>query len=172
MRTYFLPASAAGIMALSLAGAAWADAVPRVAQSRAFFEALEFGETVEIVRNGPISIEAKCEESIPDPFNPERLVDRIRLLATTTAPGVAGQGIGNFIDPDTPENARGMFFLSAFPPGDPEYSNDTFAGTPGSLAAPSGEVIPIDGDTLGLGVNVFGVDCLVAGTYNVFDGRF
>jgi len=30
----------------------------------------------------------------------------------------------------------------------------------------------MDGDTLGLGLNIFGVDCLVAGVYEVFDGRF
>ena len=111
MRSSYVPASASGIIALILAGAAWAEAVPRVVQSRAFFEALEFGETVEIVRNGPISIEAKCEQDIEDPDNPDEFrVDAISLLATTTVPGAVGEGVGNFLDPSTPEDARTMFF--------------------------------------------------------------
>ena len=172
MRTSYVPAAALGIMAFTLAGAAWADAVPRVVQSRAFFEALEFGETLEIVRNGPIAIEAKCEHSIPSPFNPSQLVDRIGLLATTTVPGVAGEGVGNFLDPSTPDDDRRMFFLLVSPPGAPRYMNDNLRELSGSLTAPSGEVIRMNGDILGLGLNIFGVDCLVAGVYEVFDGRF
>jgi hypothetical protein len=61
MRSSYMPASVLGVMVLTVAGAAWADAVPRVVQSRAFFEGLEFGDTVEIVRNDPISVEAKSE---------------------------------------------------------------------------------------------------------------
>jgi len=175
MRTSYLPASASGIMALILAGAAWADAVPRVVQSNAFFEALEFGETVEIVRNGPIAIKAKCEADAPDPDNPDEFRGALlSLLVTTTVPGVAGIGVNNFLDPDSPEDNRRMFFLAESAAPLPSfYTNENRRGHPGSLIAPSGEVILMDGGTLGLGLNLFdGVDCLVLGKYHTFKGRF
>jgi hypothetical protein len=177
MQTSYLPAAAAGIVVLTLAGAAEAAAVPPVVQSRAFFEGLAFGETVLIVRNGPISVEAKCEGNIEAPFEPDVFIDRISLIASTTVPGVVGDldssnfpdFEGKFLDPDTPEDNRRMFHNAAFPSETPEYDNDIDEG---SLIAPSGEVILIDGEILGLGLNIFGVDCLVAGTYYAFKGRF
>ena len=175
MRRSYVPASASGIMALILAGAAWADAVPRVVQSQAFFEALAFGETLEIVRNGRIAIEAKCEADAPDPDNPDEFRGALlSLLVTTTVPGVAGIGLNNFLVPDAPEDHRRMFFLAdSAAPFPSLYTNENRRGHPGSLIAPTGEVILMDGGTLGMGLNLFnGADCLVLGKYHTFKGRF
>ena len=140
-------------------------------QSRAFFETLEFGDTVLIVRHGPLTIEAQCD-TLENGFT----FDRVRLIVTTTVPGVVAAiqsgdypiaGGTEFLDPTTPEDRREVAFHTA-DPGVPSYSNDPQNA---SIIAPSGEVILIDGETLGLGLNIFDVDCLAAGTYQTFKGR-
>ena len=175
MRLSLVLASALAILPLTVADVAMAGASPRAGlQSRAFFESVEFGDTVEIVRNGPISIEAKCEGNLE--IEPGIFIDRIRLLAVTTVPGTAAQlesgflpnNVGVFLNPSTSELSR-RFADVERSAGNPTYQNER---DDGSVVAPSGEVIQIDGETLGLRLNIFDVDCLVVGTYQVFDGRF
>ena len=137
----------------------WCSRAPSsVVQSRAFFESVEFGDTVAIVRNGPISIEAKCEGNLE--IEPGIFIDRIRLLAVTTVPGTAAQlesgflpnNVGVFLNPSTEREWSRRFADVERSAGNPAYQNER---DDGSVVAPSGEVILIDGETLGLGLNIF-----------------
>jgi hypothetical protein len=123
------------------------------------------------VRNGPISIIAKCEtvEVSPGMFR-----DQIRLIVVTTVFGAVAvlsdrnfpDTANNFLDPTTPEDDREMA-VNTSAAGDPDYENGVDRG---SVIAPTGHVILIDGEILGLGLNIFDTDCLVAGVFHIFRG--
>jgi hypothetical protein len=170
MRSLQVSALALGVVALALAGGAQAETLPRFPPERAFFEEIAFGETLEIVRNGPISVEVKCEVlDLPDSG---KVLHQVSLLAVTTVEGVLADLEGgdfpdqaeNFLDPITSEEDR-VLASSSVPEQTPAYGGDTDQA---SLIAPSGEVILIG--RLGLGLNVLGADCLVVGTYLAFKG--
>jgi hypothetical protein len=188
MRTSYVPA-VAGIVALALAGGLWLfggptgaqagapedepKAVPSVVQSNAFYEELDFGETREIIRNGPIAFEARCEHDIDDFDNPgSRRIDVLSLFATTEVPGALGEGFGLVLNPDTPERVRRSYYISDSPPGDFSFDNFTTGFEKHSLIAPSGEVIMLDPGNLVLALNALGGDCVAYGTYQTFDVRF
>ncbi len=53
---------------------------------------------------------------------------------------------------------------------DPSYENDIDDGSTVAMEGTTGSYIGIDGETIGLGLNLFGHDCVVAGAAFLANG--
>ncbi len=126
---------------------------------------LSFGQKVEIVRNGPVALEADCRANITTAGQ-----DELRLLAQTTEDGSfmqgdtphSGPGVGSdFLNTDTPEDNRTMggVVTTAAGEGQPAVEDDIDTGF---VAGPNGDYIGIDETTM-YGLNIGGGDCLLVG---------
>lgn len=137
--------------------------------ARSFHQTLEFGETKTILHNGPISVEAICEQNV-EGNNVGDFGDRIRLLAKTDIPGTASTSVEPFIGPGSPVADREFTSLNNvhIGVGEPLYT-DRHDGH--SILAPSGHALLLDAETTGLGLNIFGADCSITGVFHKFRAR-
>lgn len=112
---------------------------------RNFFVRLTGGEEVTIARNGPLELFARCSL-----FGPFTILD---VRFTSSENGWFSRGAG-------PLTAGTEFFV-----GNTSSTGPRFTGNIDGNAAvsPSGHYMGVDREILGLGVNLFDSDCLVAG---------
>lgn len=118
---------------------------------------LALGEQVEIFKNGPLSISARCFDNGPS--------DVIDLYAVTTVAGSVMKGVdvrlgapGLTLEPGTPQADR-QLMSNAAPAGVPNVDN---TANTGFILAPDGTRITVAGDTATLGLNYLGAKCFVA----------
>ena len=121
-----------------------------------FYITLDGDTEATIAINGPLEYFARCTVDAGGR-------DKIEILATSTEDGWWDE------DGFWPLRADDevLVFLEIGATGQSRYDNDT---NEGSAVAADGSYIAIDGDTLGLGLNVFGHDCIAVGTVIVITG--
>jgi len=115
------------------------------------------GSEQTITTNGPLELFARCKTN---DFGD----DRIQVIATSTEAGW-------FITSDTTPNAANtevIIFEVSSTAESTLYSN---AATTVSLAAGDGSYLTIDGETIGLGLNIFGHNCIAVGTVTAIKGN-
>lgn len=129
-----------------------------------FNERLDVTESVTIGSNGALSIVAVCETFGAGP--------RIRLLGTTSAIDdvvmfglnqFTGEAASGYLLPTTPVDQRVMFEIAN---SETEVKALIDAG---ALMNATGNLLAIDGETMMVGVNYGGSDCVVAGTHTFAD---
>jgi hypothetical protein len=136
-----------------------------------FFVKLYAGETVELVRNGPLYVEAVC----PDAPN----TDKPRIFGKSDVEGALARctqesftkrwypdGSGNpaaFLDP-----GDNCVIHNETNEMEPFFNTDV---TGGLLVAPTGEVLEIPANSTGVGVHVLGADCLFVGVATLYTGN-
>jgi len=112
------------------------------------------GETRELVTHGPLKYSAKCLIN-------DGGVDKIQVFVDSTAANWqdtnTGGGAGN------PANTPVKMFESAGTTNNPYLDRDTSMGSAAVQSAGKTFSLGIDGQTLALGLNVFGHRCYVAG---------
>jgi hypothetical protein len=138
---------------------------------------MSFGDDVELISNGPISVRARCVKA--GTFQTSPNLDGIELYARTTEAGSFLNG-GNSRRGDL--NANGLVDAESLDPGDPIETSSLAIGAFGTAAAPdesgvghlidtgfvaspSGHVISIDDSSTVLGLRVMGSDCVAIGTF-------
>lgn len=117
-----------------------------------YFEALDGDQSeVTLAENGPLRYFARC--TVDDGGT-----DRIQVLVESTTGDAYEEDAGQ-LTADTPVVAYDHVVLT----GIEDYSNDIDDGSSVAMEGTTGSYIGIDGETLGLGLNIFGHDCVVAG---------
>ncbi len=145
----------AGAAAAITLGAASAWAAVKSSSEKDFYVVLDGDkdkETIAIL--GPLKVFAQCRVN-QDGF------DEIKIFATSSQGGWFDSESGN----GHPKGKRILLFSEDDNTGDRKYDDD--GGT--SVASRSGHVIAISG--LGLGLNIFGHDCVAIGTATLITGN-
>ena len=115
------------------------------------------GATATIATNGPLTMFARCV--LDDPINFE---DRIEIVTTSSADGWLEEDENDFDFGNNPPLAAGVEVISyelQVTPSAARYDNLNEV----SAIAPDGSYLALDGESGGLGLNLFGHDCLVMG---------
>ena len=142
------------------------DLQTHVSERQSFYAVLDGnGSTETIFQNDTFTVFARCLLDFVDPpgsANPPR--DFVQILATSTVSGWFGDD-GEFpigTGSDGPFNAgdQVIFLEESADPGVPEYDDDIDEFT---AAAPNGAFVAVDGEATGLGLNIFGHDCIAIG---------
>jgi hypothetical protein len=115
------------------------------------------GSEQTITINGPLEVFARCKTN--DFGN-----DRIQVIATSAK---AGWFITSNTTPNS-ANSEFIIFEVIRSAGSTIYSNDA---TTVSIASSDGSYLTIDGETIGLGLNVFGHSCIAVGTVTAIKGN-
>jgi hypothetical protein len=148
-----------------------------------FFVTLDRGQTQELAKAGPLSLEAACASEIGEPSSPEPGTQPLILGQTATSADVVMAGVDTFngdngyLTPGAPGAYREMFrgpattevaptagsaraVLSPLdvPPSSPE-------SLVGFIATKDGAYIGVDGTSLGLGLWYGGRACVFMGSY-------
>ena len=105
----------------------------------------------------PLKFVARCE------LNSEG-EDEIKIVAQSSRDG----WLASTWDEPLSRRRKVVMFSESDSAGEPAYENDDGDG---SIAAPNGAYMAIDGDTLGLGLNVLGHDCVAIGTLTIIKGN-
>ena len=129
-----------------------------------FFVTLDFGEEKTIAKAGPFKVFARCI------VIPAGGPDIVRIIVTSEEAGWFAETDEDPIANGGPfaADAEAAALQEAFPTGLPIYSNnpDKF-----SAIGPDDDgdlyYVSIDGDTVGLGLNIFGNDCLAVGNVSI-----
>jgi hypothetical protein len=119
------------------------------------------GDEETIATNGPLEYFARCR--VNSEISPGVFRDIVEIVATSTEDGW-------FLNHDSGPNSADdelVNFVITISTGDEFYDNDIDNGT---MAAPDGSYLAIDGEMLGLGLNIFGHDCIVIGTAVLING--
>lgn len=145
-------ASACGLAATA------ADADVLSAKQKRFYITLDGdGASKRIARFGPLSLTVQCRLS-------RNGKDEVRIIARSSAGGWFASGRNGPLS----STRRVVLFKEDDNAGDVSYDNDDGDG---SIAAKTGEYMAIAGETLGLGINVFGHDCVAIGTVTMIEGN-
>ncbi len=123
-----------------------------------FYVTLLSGDEVTLATNGPLEYFARC--TIDDGGK-----DKIEIFVTSTQDGWWDEEVA-FRTPHAADDEVRAFYKIATT-GQSHYDNDI---NEGSAIAADGSYMAIDGDTIGLGLNIFGYDCIAAGTVVVIAG--
>lgn len=125
-----------------------------------YFETLDGdGAEVTLAENGPLRYFARCTVN-------DAGTDRIEVLVeSTTDDAFSGDG------GDLTANTEEVVFSNSTTTGDPRFGRDIDADPAVAMEGSTGSYIGIDGETLGLGLNIFGHDCVVAGSAFFADGE-
>ena len=115
------------------------------------------GSRATIAKNGSLTIFAQCL------VNQEE-EDEIKIIATNSKGGWYDSEHGTFLR----AGKRVVLFSEEEETGEPTYEGDE-EGV--SVATRNGRYLAIDGDTLGLGLNIFGHDCVAVGTVTSITGN-
>lgn len=142
---------------------------------RQFQARLNFGDDVVLFTNGPLTARMRCLADFdePPPGSPE---DRASIYVETTQPGSFLDGVDKRNgETDVPPN--GLQSHETLDPGDPPADSELLASTElangsgllspdenGFAVAADGTYIGIPGETVALGVNVLGSDCVAIGS--------
>ena len=126
--------------------------------------ALDKGEIQQFGTNGPISFEAACLDNAGDP-------EAIIRAKTSANDSVVMDSVWVFFDGGIVEG----YLLSSTADGDRVmFDGPTSAATQvanyidgGFILTASGEYLGLDGETLAIGVNYAGNDCVFVGTYTM-----
>jgi hypothetical protein len=120
------------------------------------------GQQQLLATHGPVSITAKCEGNVAG-------VDRLRLLASTTASGAVMQGdtshlgdVEGFLEAGTPEDKRILTSTQA-PVGNPHAEFDIDRGY---VMGPEGKALGFNTEGGPLALNFAGAKCVANGVIN------
>ena len=118
-----------------------------------YFEVLDGDQSeVTLAENGPLRYFARC--TVDDGGT-----DRIEVLVESTTGEAFEQDEGQ-LTASTPA----VIYESIVGTTDESYDNDVDEGSTAAMEGTTGSYLAIDGETLGLGLNIFGHDCVVAGS--------
>ena len=109
-----------------------------------FFETLDVGETVTLATNGSLEFKVRCTGTDATPT--------LELFFTASVDGWFCRGTRLAGDECT--------YIGNNTSSGPSY---TYRIDWGSAVTPDGNYIGVDGETTGLGFNIFGHDCLAVG---------
>jgi hypothetical protein len=146
-RGTYLVAVVASVLSLTTAsGLASAQSNNQKNGDRNIYVTMAAGEDVTIQRFGPLELFAKCSSL-------SNSITTVEILFTSTEDGW-------FTDFNGPLAAGEEKRICGI--GGPSSS---YANCPDgdSAVSPSGHYIGVDGDVIGLGLNIFGNDCLITG---------
>jgi hypothetical protein len=133
-----------------------ADFVPR-GEVRSFFVTLAGGQSSVIAQEGPLTWRAVCKEN-------DAGADRIEIEVESSVPGAfVEQNSSTPMTAGTPQ----AVLTNSVATGSTNYGNDIDES---SATAPDGTYTGIDGETVALGLNVFGHRCYTAGHITVLKG--
>jgi hypothetical protein len=142
---------------------------------RRFQTRLNFGDDVVLFENGPLTARVRCLADFDDP--PDGTAeDRVSVYVRTTQPGSFLDGVDKQNgDNDVPPN--GLQGDETLDPGDPPADSELLASTKlpdgsgilspdenGFAVAADGSYIGMPGESVALGVNVLGSDCVAIGS--------
>ena len=140
---------------------------------------LSFGDDVELISNGPISVRARCVKNGTVVNTPNR--DDAELYARTTVAGSFLNGLVNragdtngdglqdaeSLDPgDTAEQSI-LASFGSLPTGPPDRSAMANTVDNGFVISPAGDYIGVEDGSTALGLRVLGADCVAIGTFIV-----
>jgi hypothetical protein len=194
--TFLISNMAIALLAVPAEAAKTRPAPPR-ADVTPFLAELQFGEQEELLRHGPLTLLATCEESAPTPQG--ALEHRVSLEVTSS---VAEWDATSATDAHTRDGVflgglpagviRTLFLLpapgnttyiaphppdqSGFSSSDPAASQGlNFFGIGASAIAPTGEVLTVPVDSVGAGFRMAQIDsdadCLIHGLAFTYKGR-
>ena len=155
--------------------AASADSVSFIRQ---FNVRLSFGQDVELVSNGAVSLRARCAENVTIGGQVNR--DGVQVYARTTAAGSFLGGTDNragdengdgTVDAETLDPADSIddseFAVRSVPAGAPNEQSVSTDIDEGFVVSPTGSYIGVDSESLMLGVRALGSGCAVIGQANL-----
>ena len=150
--------SLAFLAAFLACGLTATDSQAQSRKEKAFYVTLDGdGAKKTIATNKPLKFVAQCELDSDGE-------DEVRIFAQSTQSGWFSSKVGEPLS----RRQRVVMFSEDESSGEPTYEDDDGDG---SIAAPNGAYMAIDGDTLGLGVNIFGHDCVAIGTVTIIKGK-
>ena len=114
------------------------------------------GAEETIATNGALEFFARCRVN-------DGGQDRIQIFVTSSVDGWFEEDTGGAQTAGT----EILMFQSNIATGNPSYQEDIDEG---SAVAPDGSYVAIDGEMLGLGLNIFGHSCIAVGNAMLFTG--
>lgn len=140
------------------------DLQEHFAGRESFYITLDVGSatstTKTIATHGPLSLVARC--LVDQPASGGGLEDRIEIYATSSASGWFEEDESDELAGNPPLNAGEQVIsvsVEVNPTGRPRF--DGISET--SVVAPDGSYLALTGDAGGMGLNMFGHDCVVMG---------
>jgi len=128
-----------------------------------YFEALDGdGSEVTIAENGPLRYFARCTVGSEG----DGTDDRIEVFVESSTDEAFEEDSGRLAPGE-----EVLVYDNTSAPQTPSYDNDIDDGSSIAAEGTTGSYIGIDGETIGLGLNVFGNDCVVAGSAFFADGE-
>lgn len=116
--------------------------------------------TQTIATHGPLTVFARC--LLNQPIGAGQFEDRLEIVVTSTTSGWFEDDFSDEPDGNRPFDAGDQVISeseSVNPPGSAFYDNLEASVS----VAPDGSYLALDGDTGGMGMNIFGHDCVVMG---------
>ena len=131
-----------------------------VSERESFYVALNGTSTATIATNGPLTYFARCLPNNPDGGG--GFEDRVQIVATSSVAGWFEEDASDSPGGNAPLNAGQEIVSDQFAVGIPGVQR--FDNTAeGSMVAPDGSYLALEGDSSAKGLNLFGYDCIVVG---------
>ena len=128
-----------------------ASSAASVAERQSFYVTLDINLAEQtIATNGPLEYFVRC-------FINDGGSDRVEIIATSSVAGWYEEDNGSAALPALQEE---IILSNSNPTGDDDYENEI---DDGSMVGPDGSYMAVDGETVGLGLNIFGHRCVAVG---------